>query len=536
MFYEYPDLEKYLIDQILKWNPSGKVYEFRIRPKDLHASFIKKIKKLGVLPDQWPFNTKYLGLRSITGFMKAVLESNFSRAVAVRGASAAQAHMSLGSSFETLLRMDDPFDCVEIDAYYIDAEFCINFKNMDGTLSRLNLKRLWLLAIVDRASTAILWFRVVYRSECSASDVVSLMSESLSQELPVPAYELPGLEEPMEKGFPSQRFPQCNQAVWGVVMLDNALAHLAKAVSEHARKQLGFAINYGPVSHFERRPNVEGLFRLIRNDVFGRIPSTTGGNPHNSRTADAEDIAVKLNVNAEALDRIIYSCSVRYNLSPTEGLGFLSPIEFMDQKLHMYGAPLMRKLVKSQRESSQTTLTIKETPTVRGSIADGRRPYVQIDRVKYTNPTLARIAGLIGKKIVIEINEQDMRSVTAFLTSGESIGVLRAVGKWGRTPHNRQTRKAINSLVSRRLLALSQIDDPILAYIDHLNGLLRRSKPRPADAMEAGRVAKQAGLELQLGRAEEEGDSPVERVKAEAPRESIVSTVMPDIKSILKSL
>lgn len=536
LFYEHPDLEKYLVDQILKSEPSGKVYEFRIRPKDLHARFIGKIKKLGVPLDQWPYNTKYLGLRSITKFMKAVLESNFSRAVAVRGVSAAKAHMSLGSSFETLLRMDDPFDCAEIDAYDIDAEFCINFKNMDGTLSRLNLKRLWLLAIVDRASTAILWFRVVYRSECSASDVVSLMSESLSHELPVPTFELPGLEEPKEKGFPSQRFQQCNQAVWGVVMLDNALAHLAKAVSEHARKQLGFAINYGPVSHFERRPNVEGLFRLIRNDVFRRFPSTTGGSPHDSRAADAKDMAVKLNINAEALDRIIYSYAAMHNLSPSEGLGFLTPIEFIDQKLNMPGAPLMRKPVIRQEGSNQTVLIIKETPTVRGSIASGRRPYIQIDRVKYTNQTLARIAGLIGKKIVVEINEQDMRSVTAFLTSGESIGVLRAVGKWRRTPHNRQTRKAINSLVSRRLLVLSQFDDPVLAYMDFLSDSLSKSKPRPGDAMEAGRVAMQAGHGLQLGRAEEEGDAHDERVRAETPRESIVSTVMPDIKSILKSL
>jgi putative transposase len=303
LFSEYPDLEKYLVGQVLKKKSSGKIHEFRIRPKDLHASFIAQIKKLGVLPDQWPFNTKYLGLRSITRFMEMVLESNFSTAVAVRGSSAAQAHMSLGSGLETLLRMDDPFDCVEIDAYHIDAQFCISIKNMDGTLSKLNLKRLWLIVIVDRASTAILWFRVVYRSECSASDVVSLISESLSKRLPVPAFELPGLEEPKEQGFPSQRFSQCNQAVWGVVMLDNALAHLAKAVSVHARKQLGFAINYGPVSHFERRPNVEGLFRLIRNDLFGRFPSTTGGGPDDARVANAEEMAVKLNINAEALDR-----------------------------------------------------------------------------------------------------------------------------------------------------------------------------------------------------------------------------------------
>jgi putative transposase len=202
----------------------------------------------------------------------------------------------------------------------------------------------------------------------------------------------------------------------------------------------------------------------------------------------------------------------------------------------MPGAPLMRKLVNSIGSSSQTVLTIKEAPAVRGKITDGRRPYVQIDRVRYTNPTLARMAGLIGKKIVVEINEQDMRSIIAFLPSGDSIGVLRAVGKWGRTPHNRQTRKAINSLVSRRVLILSLLDDPVQAYMNYLSDSLRLNKPRPADAMEAGRVARQAGGELQIDRAKEREDAPDDRAQtAEAPHESIVSTAMPDIKKILGS-
>lgn len=537
LFSRYPDLEKELIAQILKKKTDGVVHEHRIRPKDLHVRFLNRLKALGFKDFDWPFNTKYQGLRTLTRFMVTVIEKNMTRAVMARESSAAQAHLSLGSSIESVLFFEDPFDAVEIDAYKMDAHFCVKFKNVDGTYSNLNLSRLWLLVILDRASTAVLWYRVVYRSECSASDVVSLISDALKKEPPAPQIDIPGLKIPESEGLPSRRFKECCQALWGVTMLDNALAHLANAVSKEARQKLGFVINYGPARHFERRASVEGLFKRIHDNVFARLPSTTGSNPSKQRAENAEKIAVELNITADAVSQIIYLYILNHNLTPTEGLCFLSPIEFIDQKLKWGNGLLIRKLVGA---SSGSALTIKEFVTVRGSTDDGRKPYVQIDRVRYTNPTLRSAVSLIGKEIVVEIDEQDMRQVHAFLSTGESIGVLRAHGKWGRVPHNRQTRKAINSLITKRLLSITEADDPIQVYLEYLgrqpNKGVPSSNPMSArDVMEAKRVADQAGYELLQGDFECD-ETKTHEIENRVPSENIVNTSMPDIAAILKKI
>ena len=63
---KYPRIEDYLRKLILKKNtPERNVHEKSIRAIDLHQAFLKQLKKAGVKSDQWPFNTKHHGLRSI---------------------------------------------------------------------------------------------------------------------------------------------------------------------------------------------------------------------------------------------------------------------------------------------------------------------------------------------------------------------------------------------------------------------------------------------------------------------------------------
>ena len=51
---------------------------------------------------------------------------------------------------------------------------------------------------------------------------------------------------------------------------------------------------------------------------------------------------------------------------------------------------------------------------------------------------------MIGTRVTIRYDLRDLRTITAGLPSGESLGVLAAQGAWGRTPHSLQTRRAIN--------------------------------------------------------------------------------------------
>ena len=277
-------------------------------------------------------------------------------------------------------------------------------------------------------------------------------------------------------------------------MFDGALAHLSAAVHARARAALGFAINWGPVAHFERRPNVERTFNQIARTLFKRLPSTTGSNPHSGRADEAERKAVEHRIRAAEVEQLLDVEFAQHNATPSEGLSYLTPLEairyFMDRPERFE----CRK--RPTGIAAEAGFSQYEAATVRGSRSAGRRPYIQVDRVHYTNEVLASSGHLIGARLLLEVDEDDMRQVKAYLPNGAELGVLKAHGKWGLIKHSRRTRKAINSLITKRLITVTGFDDPMQLYMQYLatrKGTRTSAGPGPKQATEIVRVKKEAG-------------------------------------------
>lgn len=116
-------------------------------------------------------------------------------------------------------------------------------------------------------------------------------------------------------------------------------------------------------------------------------------------------------------------------------------------------------------ESNPELKVIVELRTVRGDAAKGTRPYVCIDRVKYTNESLASMPEAIGHKLIVQIDVRDMRTVRGHLESGVDVGVLTASKAWASHCHSRTVRRAINSILAGRELEIPKSDDPIDAFV-----------------------------------------------------------------------
>ena len=116
-------------------------------------------------------------------------------------------------------------------------------------------------------------------------------------------------------------------------------------------------------------------------------------------------------------------------------------------------------------ESNSELEVVVELRTVRGDAAKGTRPYVCIDRVKYTNESLTSMPEAIGHKLVVQIDVRDMRTVRGHLESGEDVGILTASKAWSGHRHSRAVRKAINSIIAGRELEIPKSDDPIKAFV-----------------------------------------------------------------------
>jgi putative transposase len=119
-----------------------------------------------------------------------------------------------------------------------------------------------------------------------------------------------------------------------------------------------------------------------------------------------------------------------YNGTEHEGVNFATPLDAMKQRLQRF---TVNQMPEEQR-NEVTFLSLKASREIKGDVRIGRRPYIQYENVRYTNDLLAKSPGLIGKKVDLMVNIDDLRVIRAYLPDGAELGKLKAMGKWGLTP------------------------------------------------------------------------------------------------------
>ncbi|RQS53583.1 hypothetical protein DID98_28625 [Burkholderia sp. Bp8984] len=535
-----PDLEDKLVKR-LKKDKRNEPDHYRPTGAHLVRIFHETLRRENVTDAEWPFRTKHQGRKTIEPYMRSLFRQTFSRAVAYEGGDEAKAHAATGKGVLPLIPCSEPYDAVEIDAYKIDAFFSIAFETPEGTTTEVTLQRLWLLAAVDRMTTAVLAYSVVYASEVRATDVAALIRKAIVEVWQPKTLMAPALAYPTGSGLPSGVIPEAAHAVWSITMLDGALANLASQIHDTVRKSIGFIINWGPPGHFEHRPNVERTFGKIARNVFQRLPSTSGTDRGHGRAPDAEAAAARFKIRADEAEQLIDIHFAEHNALAGERNYYNSPLEAMRQFLCGESPRCMVRTLPPNVVGMPRLARRAELVTVRGSISSGRRPYIQLEHVRYTNPLLADSAWLLGKKIVIYIDDEDMRQVHAFLVNGQEYGVLVAHRKWGVTKHNLTTRKAIFSLISKRILQLNQTEDPVLAYLDWLASKVKPKSKRqvvaPKEATAAARVALDAGVKprVQDDHAKRQPTLRVEPI-VEFPNRTVMSPLPDDFFTSKKRL
>ena len=84
---------------------------------------------------------------------------------------------------------------------------------------------------------------------------------------------------------------------------------------------------------------------------------------------------------------------------------------------------------------------ITEIKTIRGNAKTGKRPYITYKGTEYRNEILSQSMGLVGQKLIIDVNPDDISTIKGFFEDGTELGILTAVGEWGRRSHSLKTRE-----------------------------------------------------------------------------------------------
>ena len=113
--------------------------------------------------------------------------------------------------------------------------------------------------------------------------------------------------------------------------------------------------------------------------------------------------------------------------------------------------------------------------TIRGSVEEGERPYIQYLDARYRSDLLGCSPEFIGQKLLLLINVTDLRTVKAYLSDGRVFGDLKTDGRWSLTKHSLKTRRLIIQLVREGQLQIGY-QDPVSAVISHLATRSKESK------------------------------------------------------------
>lgn len=202
-------------------------------------------------------------------------------------------------------------------------------------------------------------------------------------------------------------------------------------------------------------------------DSFHRLPNTTGNSPTDPRRNDAEKIAKQYDISYEDLFELVEVLIANYNVEPHSGINGLSPLECMQQRV---SRGFMPRTMQEERRNDVAFLAYQKYCTVRGNLKKGRRPYITYEGVEYRNDVLSRSFEMIGRKISVQINIDDIRVLKAYLEDGSEFGYLTANGKWGVIPHSLRVRKQVNKLVREKQIHFTNSDDPIQIYKEYLQG------------------------------------------------------------------
>lgn len=507
-----PNIKQKIDNLILKRRANSIVHEARISLKNIHAAFVSCCEKAGITGNQYPLNSKSRARRSIERYVTSVLLSCSEEACRARFGAVAHSHLKVGSGRKSVQIATAPYDVVGIDPHKMDCIGSVRITGPKGP-QRVAIERLWIVPALDDYSRAILGYSVGIRTECSAATIEQCIISAMSMWEPR-KLKVPTMVYGSNAGLPSGRFPELTGRAWAALMVDNAAVHYAQAIAERARRRLGCAVNYGPVGHWEHRPALERVMETLEAYGFQRLPSTVGSGPLDPAKSDPVGKAIGLGIDWELLLDLIDVVIANYNATPNEALGNRSPLSLLHDYVagHELGF-LPRRLPPPTAAVAELGVTI-ETRAIRGTLQEGRRPYIEIDRVHYTSPILSSSFGLIGKQLRVHIRESNMCSVIAYHESGEVLGRLQAQGPWGQTVHTREMRKQINALRDSGELVVGYDENPVVVLLNYLGSeAYKEAEKKPMKISRSATRLVRASAASGLSVASDNGAAPAPEVE-----------------------
>lgn len=428
-------LDKYLATGV---DPAGND-RGRVTPRTAHQVFLRLCTDAGLGPSDWPFCVERQGRTSLTQYLHRFFADNHQQVALLQFGEISRDRSKRGRSPLEKIEAKAPFEVVEADEHEVHMIISVGIETPKGT-KYVPCRRLTLILAVDRYTNYILaWDLVARRQPCSADFLECIDRAIAGQCLSVE------IKQALLSGV--RRTNQCGLRIgFDTLFVDNALAHLSDSVCAKVRESAGAAVSFGAIKRPQRRCLVERVFSWMARELFHRSRATTGNNPVDTRRVHPERAAVSMKISMEDIMHAMTNAVGLWNNKPTEANYGSSPAQQMLDYFFNTSGVLPPLCPPPDLTSLPLRLEIY-MPTVRGSQAKGRLPYITYASVEYSSRELAARWDLVGKKIRVHADPDDISTVKAYTVEGEVLDELLPISSRWRYPHSREMRRLLKAKI-----------------------------------------------------------------------------------------
>ena len=427
---------------------------------DVQSKIIAACREAGVTANDYPLNQDEQGYRSLARWIRDRLEQRIPMRMPRQE-----------DAWDTTIR---PYSVVELDGHKLDLRVRVRYIDSTGVSVDIESERLFVITLIDVCTRVVLGWQLVPAPEYDHHDVLSALQDALRPRRKRTEFSVPGLAYRPGAGFVADVLPELNYACWDVLKVDNAASHLTEDTFEPICRFVNCRLEAGPIGEPTSRPFIERFFGTLTNRMSRKVTGTTGHSPDDPLGKRGREVPVSLLITLPELEELLDVSIANYHAAGHSGLNGRSPLEALQLAVANHATPVrtLAPLLRGRLHQLQSV----HLSTVRGSAAHGVAPYVSLYGARYSNEVLQRTSGLIGQKIRVYIQPNDMRAAWAYLSNGADLGQLSVLDGWRYSRHTLRLRKRI--LRERRLgrLKFAGEQDPVVLFADVQRRAARRSR------------------------------------------------------------
>lgn len=397
------------------------------------TAFKTACQDAGLQAPAYPFNCKSEGRTALRRYVHA-LEYEQERGKAQREGAWLDIAARAGGE-------DDfgPYRQGQLDGYWLDVDSEVEFEGREpGSLVRIPVTRIWILAMIERRSTACLGYALDFGENYSSEAVLAAVRNST---LPwKPRTSNSPIQYAAGDGFPSMHDELAYMCL-DELHMDNANAHLSEMVRTTLHQRYRTVPMYGPVATPNERPQVEGAFSIW--EKAGMADWKSAGR-----------------ISYDVLHHAIDAWLAAYNNTRAPG-STRTRMETLRDMVSA-GGSMNRRIPLKEREELQQYDLIDQATVGRSE----KKHVVRWKNARYYGAILEKVK--LGTELLIQANSKDPREIlVSCCGTGQKLGKLLIERPWRTRAIDVRVRSWLGNDSSLRHLRSqgSNIIDALHAYI-----------------------------------------------------------------------